>query len=234
MSNYFEQTDWKAKRLGRFTASEMHKLMKGGRKKDQLFGQGALTYINEKIAEIITGESKDLDGIKALEWGAANELDAITLFQEQHPRPIEFFGIGNPQFFAYNAVSGGSPDGLSEDAVIEIKCPFNSANHIDFLSISKAIDNHTEWLSENWDDYFIQIQFNMLCCGKSKGYLVSYDPRVINHEHRLAVLQIDGRGDYQADIDYRISEAKKIVQQRLKLIESGPETFNPLSILQKI
>lgn len=229
MSNYFENSEWKLQRLGRFTASEMHKLMTSGRKKGETFGQTALTYIQEKIAEILTGECKELEGIKALEWGAANEMDAIREFAQIHHETVEFFGTGNPQFFAHDAVSGGSPDGLTETLVVECKCPYNSANHIDFLTASRALPKHAhgDWLKENWKEYYVQTQFNMLCCQRKKAVLISYDPRVINHDHRLAVLWIDANPDYQMDISNRILDAKKIVKRALNAfdgIEDEPLT----------
>ena len=52
---FTELSAWERARLGKFTASEMHKLMKKGRAKDQYFGEGALTYIKSKVAEIIIG-----------------------------------------------------------------------------------------------------------------------------------------------------------------------------------
>lgn len=244
MGSYFENSDWKLARLGKFTSSELHKLMTRGKSKDQIFGQTALSYIQEKIAEILTGESKQLEGLKALEWGSANEVDAIRLFQEQHDEPVEFFGGGNPQFFPYDAVSGGSPDGLTETLVVETKCPFNSANHIDFLTASRALPKHahSQWLKDNWKDYYTQTQFNMLCCKRRKAVLVSYDPRVINHNHRLAVLHIEEDADFQLDITARIQDAKKIVKRALEAFDGiapqpltpAQQEFDPSALLTKI
>jgi hypothetical protein len=217
MSNYFENSSWKEQRLGKFTSSEISKLLKGGRKKDQLFGLTALSYINEKIAEIITGESKVVEG-KALEWGAANESDGINLFQQIHHEGIEYFGVANPQFFPFTSIAGGSPDGLTETAVIEVKCPYNSANHVEFLLAAKGSDHNT-WLAENREDYYAQVQMNMLCTGRAKAYLISYDPRAINHYHRIAVLEIDIDKSLQDDLVIRLSEAKNIVKQALSTLE---------------
>ncbi len=231
MSNYFENSQWKQARLGRFTSSEIHRLMKSGRKKDQVFGQGALTYIEEKIAEIVTGEAKELEGIKALEWGAANELDAIMLFKEQHDEEVEFFGVGNPEFFQWNSVSGGSPDGLTPTAVVECKCPFVSSNHVGFLIASKLPKSiQADWLKENWENYYCQVQFNMICCKREKAYIISYDPRTVKPEHRLAILEIDADVDFQMEIDHRISEAKKIVKLALETIDECPQVFDPSQI----
>ena len=234
MSDYFNNTEWKAQRLGKFTASEIYKLLKGGRKKDELFGQTALTYINEKIAEILTGEAPELTNIKALEWGSANELDAVLLFSQQHHETVENFGTGNPQFFPFHAIAGGSPDALTATAVIEVKCPWNSANHVDFLKAARTMATHGEWLHDNKEEYWAQIQFNMICCGKDTGFLVSYDPRVIQPEHRLAILSIEKDGTFHGEIVTRLDAAKNIVLSTLNSFEtadSEPEaiTLQPIN-----
>jgi YqaJ-like viral recombinase domain len=216
MSDYFSNSEWKQTRLGKFTASEISKLLVSSKKKGEVFGKTALSYINEKVAEIVTGEAKSLDGIKALEWGAANEVDAIRLFQEQHDEPVEYFGGGNPQFFEFNSFSGGSPDGLTDTAVVEVKCPYNSANHIDFL----LADNPNEWMQDNAWEYYCQIQFNMLCTGKERGFLVSYDPRAIQPHHRLAVLEIARNEPLQEEMTTKLEAAKQIVKSALERLES--------------
>ena len=219
MSSYFENNDWKAQRLGKFTASEIWKLLKGGRKKDEMFGQTALSYINEKIAEILTGEAPELTNVKALEWGSANELDAVELFARQHHETVEHFGGGNPQFFPFHSIAGGSPDALTESSVIEVKCPWNSANHVEFLKGARTSTPHNDWLRDNKEEYWAQIQFNMICCGKEFGYLVSYDPRVIRPEHRLAVLIVDRDEAFFSDIVSRLDAAKEIVKATLNIFE---------------
>jgi hypothetical protein len=216
--SYFENTDWKSQRLGKFTSSEVWKLMKGGRKKDEVFGQTALTYINEKTAEILTGQAPEQVFAKALEWGAANELDAILTFQEQTGLAVEHFGVGNPQFFPYYGIAGGSPDGLTDLKVIEVKCPYTSANHVEFLKASYS-DDPSGWLKENNEAYYYQCQLNILACDKMGAYLVSYDSRVLNHEHRLAVLAIERDSDFEAEIKMRLDLAKEIVKKTLNIFQ---------------
>lgn len=43
--------EWYQKRLGKWNGSEIHKLMKKGRKKDEMFGEGAMTYIMKVASE---------------------------------------------------------------------------------------------------------------------------------------------------------------------------------------
>ena len=103
--------------------------------------------------------------------------------------------------------------------MIEAKCPWNSANHVQFLMASRG-DNHDAWLWENWEDYYAQVQFNMLCCNRPTAVLLSYDPRVLNHEHRLAPLYIPANPEFQSVIVSRLELAKKIVVETLNIIEN--------------
>lgn len=232
---------WQQQRFGKFTASEMHRLLASGKRPmteeelkeakeakskrttvDTLFGDGAMTYINEKVAEALTGESKpDISTLKALEWGAANELDAMLTFKEIKGIDFEYFGVSTPKFFEYTEMSGGSPDGLTEPAVIEAKCPFVSANHIPYLVVQKHNEGttyETLWLKENQWEYYVQTQFNMMCTGKKQAFFLSYDPRVTDYRHRLAILTISIDHDLQADIKHRIEEATKIVKEKIALL----------------
>jgi hypothetical protein len=114
---------------------------------------------------------------------------------------------------------------------VEVKCPFVSSNHVGFLIASRLPKSiQSEWLKENWENYYCQVQFNMLCCKKDKAYLISYDPRTVKPEHRLAVLEIDADTDFQMDIDYRITEAKKIVKLALETIDDRVEAIDPSQI----
>ena len=61
-----EQT-WLETRKGKFTASEIHKLM-GGSRSGGLLSQTAETYVYEKCAELLTGEIKNTYA-PALDWG---------------------------------------------------------------------------------------------------------------------------------------------------------------------
>ncbi len=45
---------WYEARFGNFSGSKFWKLMTNGKAKDKLFGDVALTYINDKVSEIIT------------------------------------------------------------------------------------------------------------------------------------------------------------------------------------
>lgn len=217
------QQDWQAKRLGKFTASNIGKLLKKGRSKAEYFGDGALTYINAVLTEILTSEPMDgeLSGanIKSLQHGQAHEYEALILLQERTGIEIEFFGLANPQFIEYNRYSGGTPDGLSAEYLIEIKCPWNSAIHTKRLkAVLKGLD-FNQWLKEEEPDYYAQVQFNMMCAKKDKALFVSYDPRAIAYgDNRLVIMEILADKEYQTDLSERLEKAAEIISEDLALI----------------
>ena len=66
--------EWHEQRMGKFTASRFGDLMTNSRKKDEVLGATAVSYIYEKAAELLTGERKEIFGT-ALDWG--NEYEPI-------------------------------------------------------------------------------------------------------------------------------------------------------------
>lgn len=207
----FAATDaWKAERIGKFTSSEIHKLLQKGRGKEEYFGKGAITYIQEVVAETITGEAPEVSS-KAIEWGYANEYDAVLEYEGKLNTKVEYYGSGNPKFISYNDVSGGSPDGLvGEKSLIEVKCPFNSGNHIKFL----MMENQEQLKADNFD-YYCQVQMNLLCTKRELAHFISYDPRVIDHRLRLAILEVNRDEVLIQEIEERIKAATVIVKNML-------------------
>lgn len=201
---------WRSERIGCFTSSEIYKLLESGRKKEQYFGKGALTYIRQTVGEIITGESPEVTA-KAIEWGYANEYDAVLEYEKKMNVKVEYYGSGNPKFFPYNDIAGGSPDGLvGEKTLIEVKCPFDSGNHIKFLTM----DNQDHLKADNFD-YYCQVQMNLLCTNRELAHFVSYDPRVIEHRLRLAIIEIKIDNELIEEIKERIRAASEIVKNLL-------------------
>lgn len=182
----FEQLQqWELDRLGKFTASEIWKLMEKGR--SSFFGKGAETYIRQKAAEILTLEKVSGGRINtnALEWGNAHEYEAVKELEKKGYK-VEYYGGANPKFFEYSPFSGGSPDGIIEDAVLEIKCPYNSAEHIQHLMIGSADE-----LLDYAPEYYWQITANMVFTNRTKGMFVSYDPRFADDYLVLHTMSFD-------------------------------------------
>ena len=174
-----QRTDaWKEQRLGKITASKCKIWMSKGRKKDEDFGQTALTYLYGVLAEILTGSQHEIFGA-ALDWGEDLEEQAIQRYIEKAGNEVR--RIGYVEYQA-NSLFGGSPDGLIEpDGMLEVKCPFNPANHVQTL-ITQDIYN---------EDHRMQIQANLLFSDRQWCDYVTYDPRVFDKDKNINVIRID-------------------------------------------
>ncbi|XOD69324.1 MAG: hypothetical protein ACMUEM_02130 [Flavobacteriales bacterium AspAUS03] len=73
--------------------------MKSGRNKDKIFNQNTLTYIHEKITELLTGEpAVEKFYSKATEWGKSHESLAEVLLKENYTPDIEYLNLKIPQY----------------------------------------------------------------------------------------------------------------------------------------
>jgi hypothetical protein len=212
-SNEQKSTGWFEERRGKFTASEFFKLMTSGRAKDQLFGATALDYIDEKVEIITSGDMNDFGsfaGNKATEWGEYWEPVAREKFTEKTGIVVTEVG-----FIQIEERLGGSPDGITEDAIIEIKCPFASKNHTSNLFIED------QWgLKSEHKEYYIQMQVNMMAAKKEKGYFISYDSRKLQPSLSLKIIEVAIDEQMVSEIKMRYAEAMKILNQRLEFLYS--------------
>lgn len=168
---------WEKMRKGKFTASEIWKLFTEPlRKADKENGQlsdTAKSYIKQKVAESLTGYKYSFTN-RYVEWGNEHEPEAAFEVKQRH----QDFKYVSEQFFPYTDYSGGSPDGWieSKNMVVEIKCPENPENHIEYCMMRSLLETKKE--------YYYQIQFNMLILAKHfdkdfmdmRGLFVSYHP----------------------------------------------------------
>lgn len=224
---------WLQSRLGKFTASEINKLMTGGtrpmtpeekkaREKgdrrttvDTLFGPGAFTYIHQKVAETLTQEPVTEFNANATDYGNAMEPEAATAYRAKHPEyKVEYYGGVDPKFFEYGAFAGGSPDALvNEDGMAEIKCPYNSTKHVEFLLVQTQ-----EQFKEENAPYYDQVQMNLLVTGRKWCDIVFFNPRMVNNHLQLVELRIERDEARISEIKLRIEAATDILADLLKQI----------------
>ena len=204
-----EINQWLSSRAGKFTASEIHKIMGKGRGQEY-FGMVAKSYITTKAAEFLTGELANQRGqTMAMEWGQAHEFEAITKYQAQYGE-VEYYGGANPMFFEYSKFSGGSPDGVSSDSVIEIKCPFNSSEHLKHLLLKDR-----EEIKDAIPEYYWQMTANALFTNKPYSVFISYDPR-FESQYQMKVLRFSIDLDDCSLLKERLEEAEKELNSILK------------------
>lgn len=189
MNNNLQRTaEWYSDRLYMFTSSELHKLLSEPREKKAKetgeLSKSAKTYIYDKLAETLTaGTCLDYKNFTTKEtlWGIDHEPTAIFIYEEKTGVKVE--GCG---FIKFNDYFGGSPDGLvNDDGIIEVKCPYNSSNHIENLLI-----NSQEEFKEIRGEYYAQIQGNLINTKRQWCDFISYDPRCQSPLFQIKILRI--------------------------------------------
>jgi hypothetical protein len=192
---------WEQQRTGKFTASNIYRLLKSGKAKNATFGEVAKTYIKEVAAEIFTGEKENATS-RAMEWGLFHEANALNAYRRQTAQTLTCYGTQNPLFVEYSEYSGGSPDALSDTHLIEVKCPYRSVNHIENMLLAP------DTFKDERPEYYAQIQFNMLLTKRRKAHFVSFDPRMACGEQQLFILEIEEDKEFQQFIIDRIGKAE--------------------------
>jgi hypothetical protein len=204
---------WFEARKGKVTSSEIHKIM-GSKKGDEALTETAKTYLLEKVAEFFGGAPhlSVPDGAKpkALEWGIELEETAISVYTERRGILVE-----KASFIPFSDYYGGSPDGLvPQTGVIEVKCPFNSANHFKHGMIKT--DAEFKKIAPN---YYWQCISNMVCAKAEWCDFISFDPRV-HDEYQLFVYRLNWN---QEEVDYlhkRLEVAVKYMEELKEMIQS--------------
>lgn len=187
----------KEMRVGKFCCSQIYKLMgvKG-------FGKTGETFIYEIAAEHLTGlPNKSEFSSAATQWGIDLELEAQLYFESATKKKI----IAGTTID--NGFITGTPDGISElnDFGFEIKCPWNSGNHLKNLSMQTSED-----LLDLRPEYYWQIYGYLWILGLNRYKFCSYDPRFQKAEHKMLILNIELIPEHLKALQNRVTEAKLI------------------------
>jgi len=211
--SFIEQNtpEWHQARIGRFTSSEIWKLIvepkTNADKEAGKLSETAMTYVQEKVAEVMTGQPKQQGYAFPLVWGIEKEPEAVEHFEKATGLETNVVG-----FYPYTDHAGGSPDReIGESEILEIKCPYDSGKQIDYLML-------TDWhdLKRNFREYYWQCQANMLFAFKERCHFVTFDPRMIADNHKMTHLIIPANKEDQELIVAKISKA---VEEKLKLLK---------------
>lgn len=195
--------EWDEERLHRFTASRFSDMMKRGRGKDDPFGVMCMSYIYEKVAEILTMSPHIATGA-AIDWG--NEFEEAAIVRYQTEKNVIVKRIG---FLAFKEYAGGSPDGLvGKNGIIEVKCPFNPANH------AKSLITGTYYK----DDHDWQVQGNLMVTGREYCDFITYDPRVQGESLQLNVFRVERNEEKIQAIISRLDEVKQKLDELMKTL----------------
>lgn len=155
--------EWYLTRSEYITSSVCDVLRVNGKREDGL-GAAAVSLCHEKAHGLASGYIKDVSYLPAIQWGEAHEPEAITYFELEYDVDVTPVGL----LVDINNKFAGTPDGYidSINAIIEVKCPENSDNHMRYFH-GYDVPN----------DYRGQIQGNIHLCKADLGIFISYDPR---------------------------------------------------------
>ena len=188
--------EWFKDRYGKFTASEIHKLL-GVRG----LGETGKSYAIEKAIEQLYGQVEDSYRGADMQRGVDLEPHAFKKFQEMHPEATESF------MFPYGEHAGASPDGVvGKDAILEIKCP--RATKFFKIVADENIDK----------EYYAQMQMQMLCSNSDKAYFFNYC--VIDGEEFHHTIEVKRDEEMIALIKERLEEAIAIKEAYIEKINS--------------
>lgn len=201
--------EWLRLRLGLVSASRFKDIMINPRSKTELFSATAKSYMLELIAEIVTGEQRDVSG-KALEWGSNNEKSAQIEYAFEQGVTVDEIGI----CLTDDKQVGASPDGfVGGFGGIEIKCPYNSANHISTIIAGEMPKEH-----------IAQVQGNLLVNNRLWWDFVSYDPR-IDGKGRIFITRIERDDEYIEKLQIKLTafliEMKRILKESFGIEWNG-------------
>ncbi|WP_299116875.1 lambda exonuclease family protein [uncultured Winogradskyella sp.] len=200
--------DWYKVREGRFTASQISRLLgKEGLKRTI---DSMDSYAFEKAVETIYGREEEDYISNDMQRGITLEPLAFKLFKDL--KGYEFVDVNQTGFHKHGKHAGASPDGLTSDnSVLEIKCPRRNKFY-------KLVANG---ISEVDKSYIAQMQMQMMCTDTGQAYFLNYYiDNGIQHWHELIVPRDK---DMISLIKERIEEATEIKLAYIKKIQENTQ-----------
>lgn len=187
--------EWADARKYRFTSSCIYKLLTEPKsaeaKRNGELSETTKSYILEKIALEVGGAMPEFENA-ATRWGNEHEQDAKDWYQITTGNRI-----ADVQFCEANDFYGGSPDSAVIDVTIakwdeqdvingalEIKCPYNSANHLKHVLIDSD-----EAFKKIAPEYYWQCLSHIITLKVDWCDFVSFDPR-IDHDCGLFIYRL--------------------------------------------
>ena len=192
--------DWYAARCGKATASRFKDVM--ARLKNGAPAADRQRYLTELVVERLTGQPVPAYENAAMRWGTEQEAAARAAYEQRTGVAVEETG-----FVAHDVLMAGcSPDGLVDwDGLIEIKCPYNSATHIETL------------LNGMPAEHAPQVQGQMWITGREWCDFVSFDPRM-PEPLQLYVQRIHADPKAIADLAFGVSAFLKEVGAQVEAL----------------
>ena len=184
--------EWLKIRLGKVTASGVADVL-AKTKTGVSASRG--NYLIKLAIQRVTGVVEESYTNDAMQWGIDNEAQARVAYEVVSGNFVDQIAFVDHPMISW---FGASPDGLvNDDGLVEIKCP-NSATHWSYI---KDDGPPTK--------YYIQMQAQMACTGRSWCDFVSFDPRMPERS-KLFIKRVMREDDYIAEME---AEIKKFLDE---------------------
>ena len=206
-----EREAWLERRRGRMTASAFGAMFTKGLKPTQ--SDTAQTYLRGRVAERLGVRQKSWS-TAATRWGNDTEPAALEAFATKLGVTIE-----QPGFMLFGDYAGATPDGVFQHndrtEIVQIKCPYNPANHVMNMTMRSAEDLKSQPI------YYVQVQFELLVTGASFAYFASFDPRYPDEKarYRLHYIEVPIDTVLRAQIIDQIEWGTSAIAETLQLIQ---------------
>ena len=195
--------DWYTARLGKFTASEIYKLM-GVRG----LGETGKSYAIDKAIETLFGEVEE--NFLSIDMQRGVELEPLAFANFKEKMSLDFIDVSSCGFFNFEENAGASPDGLvGKNGILEIKCP--KASTFFKLVATNVID----------DKYLYQMQMQMLATGRSKSYFFNYI--IIDGSEFTHLIEIERDESIVEKMKERIIEASEIKKEFINKLNKNKQ-----------
>lgn len=187
--------EWLKARAGKFTASRFADLMAVTKSGPSASRQNLITTL---ALERITGEPVLTYANEAMQRGTELEPVARAAYEALTGEWVDLVGFVQDDRWPYVGVS---PDGLiGDDGLIEIKCPFSQAKHLE------ALRRGAHAVEYRW-----QVQGQMWITGRQWCDVVSFDPRFPDGL-QLAITRVQRDDEAIAKLAKACEDAEQEVQ----------------------
>ena len=202
--HYQRSPEWFKSRHGKFTSSEIHKLMgvKG-------LGETGKSYCFKKAIELVFGEDSS-ERIETWDMKRGIELEPLAFNKFKELKELDFIEVQGTTFFAFSEDTGSSPDGLvGKDAILEIKCPRSEKFFRLVAEGESAIDK----------EYLFQMQHQIMCSNSERAHFFNYI--IWNGSEYWHEIIVPRDNEMIEKIKERIAEAVAIRDQYVKELKAN-------------
>lgn len=192
--------DWHQIKLGVLSASDAYKIVCGGK--------GLETLCQQKVAEILTGESSNHFINDDIQRGIDLEHEARLAYELATGLKTKTVGFVKP---TKNALIGCSPDLwiIDQPGLVEIKSR-NDVNHLKRI-LDLPIDKEGE----------CQMNMQMRICERKFCDYVSYNPHYMVKGKELVIKRIYPDPQIQEKLEINLDKGEKMIKEMLNSVLSS-------------